>query len=130
MVWPSVSLMPHGRAEVRVTVEIARTDAERQRGLMWRDRLGPMAGMLFLFPEEEVQSFWMKNTMIPLDMIFIRQDKTVAGVVEHAVPKTETPRQIAAPSRYVLEVNAGFARAHGITEGTRVRFENFAEVPL
>ena len=91
---------------------------------MYRQHLAPDAGMVFLFAEDEVQSFWMKNTLIPLDMIFIAADLTVAGVVENAEPLTTEGRGIDAPSRYVLEVNGGWARAHGVTAGTRVRFEH------
>jgi len=121
---PTVVLEPTGRDPVRVVVEIARTDEERRRGLMYRQNLAPGAGMLFLFPSDEIHSFWMKNTLIPLDMIFIRKDGTVAGVVENAVPKTLTARTVGKESRHVLEVNGGFARAHGIREGTRVSYEH------
>jgi uncharacterized membrane protein (UPF0127 family) len=65
----------------------------------------------------------MKDTLIPLDMIFIRADMTVAGVVEGAEPLTLGSRSVDAPSRYVVEVNGGWSRAHGVTEGTQVRFE-------
>lgn len=126
---PTVVLLTDGRSEVRVRVEIARTPEERARGLMWRQHLAPDAGMLFLFDADEIHTFWMKNTLIPLDMIFIRSDLTVAGVVENAEPKTLSSRHIDEPSRHVLEVNGGFAAAHGIRAGTRVRFENIPEVP-
>ena len=121
---PVVVLTPAGHDPVRVVVEVARTDEERRRGLMYRQNLAPDAGMLFLFEEDEIHSFWMKNTLIPLDMIFIRKDGTVAGVVESAEPKTLTGRTVGKQSRHVLEVNGGFARAHGIGEGTRVTYEH------
>lgn len=125
---PAVVLAPEGRPEVRVSVEIARTEEERRRGLMWRQHIPENAGMLFLFEDDEIHEFWMKNTLIPLDMIFIQADLTVAGVVENAAPKTTKGRSIDVPSRHVLEVNGGFARAHGIAAGTRVRFEHVPEV--
>jgi uncharacterized membrane protein (UPF0127 family) len=112
--------------EVRIRVEVARTRRQQQRGLMYRQHLPPDHGMLFLFEQDEVQSFWMKNTLIPLDMIFVTADMTVAGVVENAEPRTLDSRAVDRPSRYVVEVNGGFARAHGIREGTPVRFENVA----
>jgi uncharacterized membrane protein (UPF0127 family) len=107
-----------------VSVELARTDAERARGLMHRRALGRDAGMLFLFDETAEHAFWMKDTLIPLDMIFIGEDGRVTGVVARAVPGDLTPRSAGGPSRYVLEVNGGWAEAHGVAPGDRVRFEN------
>jgi uncharacterized membrane protein (UPF0127 family) len=119
-----VVLTTPGHDPVRVDVEIANTDELRRRGLMYRQNLAPDAGMLFLFQNDEIHQFWMKNTLIPLDMIFIRKDGTVAGVVENAEPKTLTGRSVSKESRHVLEVNGGFARLHGIGEGTRVSYEH------
>jgi uncharacterized membrane protein (UPF0127 family) len=65
----------------------------------------------------------MKNTLIPLDMIFIAEDGRIAGIVARAIPGDLTPRSAGGPSRYVLEVNGGWAEAHGVTPGDRVRFE-------
>ena len=121
---PMVVLRPEGRAEVRVQVELARTSEERARGLMFREQLDADAGMLFLYEEEGRLTFWMRNTLIPLDMIFISADHQVAGVVENAEPQTDTVRQVDQPSQFVLEVNGGFAAAHGITAGTPVEFRN------
>jgi uncharacterized protein len=107
-----------------VAVELARTDAERERGLMHRSVLAPDAGMLFLFEQSEVHSFWMQSTLISLDMIFIDDEGRIVGIVERAVPHTTTGRTVGAPSRYVLEVNGGWSAAHGVKTGDRVRFEN------
>ncbi len=107
-----------------VNVEVARTDAERARGLMFRRSLASDAGMLFLFDESAEHGFWMQNTLIPLDMIFIDDDGRVVGIVERAEPLTTTPRTVGAPSRYVLEVNGGWSATHGVARGDRVRFEN------
>jgi hypothetical protein len=90
---------------------------------MYRRTLAPDEGMLFLFPAEQVQSFWMRNTYVPLDMIFVNSRMEVVGVVENATPLTDTPRTVWKPARYVVEVNAHLARVNGITTGTRVRFE-------
>ena len=79
--------------------------------------------MLFIFNEQQLLSFWMKNTLISLDMIFIDKTMKVVGVVERAEPKTLTSRNVGAPSLYVLEVNGGYAKQHGISAGTKVRFE-------
>jgi uncharacterized membrane protein (UPF0127 family) len=107
-----------------VTVEVVRTDADRAKGLMHRRVLAPDAGMLFLFDETAEHAFWMKNTLIPLDMIFIGEDGRVTGIVARAVPGDLTPRTAGGPSRYVLEVNGGWAQAHGVAPGDRVRFEH------
>jgi uncharacterized membrane protein (UPF0127 family) len=115
-------LRPPGRKEVRVRVEIARTPTETERGLMYRDRLGPDAGMLFLFDREEPRSFWMRNTYIPLDMIFITKERRVLGVVERAEPMTDKQRSVPGASQYVLEVVGGYAEQHGIVPGTHVEF--------
>ncbi len=119
---PVVVLLPTGRPEVRVRVELARTQDERSRGLMFREQLEADAGMLFLYEGESVHRFWMKNTLIPLDMIFISGDLRVVGVVADAAPQTETLRSVDRPSQFVLEVNGGFAAEHGITAGTEVEF--------
>jgi uncharacterized membrane protein (UPF0127 family) len=119
---PEVVLRPQGRPEVRVKVELARTDAEHQRGLMYREKLEPDRGMLFIFPDEKQNSFWMKNTYVSLDIMFIKADKTVLGTSENCEPLTETGRNVPGKSQYVLEVVGGFAQAHGIAPGTPVEF--------
>lgn len=113
--------------EHAVTVEVVRSDADRARGLMFRTKLDPGAGMLFVFEESDDHSFWMRNTFIPLDMIFIDEGGRIAGIVERAAPLTTESRTIARPSRYVLEVNGGWCAARGVRPGDPVRFEN---VPL
>jgi uncharacterized protein len=107
-----------------VAVEVARTDEARTRGLMDRPRLDADAGMLFVFDESAPHAFWMKNTLIPLDMIFIDDTGRIVGIVERAEPRTLTSRDVGVPSRYVLEVNGGWAAAHGVAKGDTVRFEN------
>ena len=107
-----------------VRVELARDDAERARGLMYREKLDDDAGMLFLFPVAEDHGFWMKNTLIALDMIFIGEDGRVVGVVENAAPRSLDLRSVGAPSRYVLEVNGGWAARRGVRKGDKVRFES------
>lgn len=119
----AVELFPAGRAPVLVRVELARTPAERQRGLMYRKELGRSAGMLFLFEAPQQLTFWMRNTYVPLDMIFIEPTMRILGIVENAEPLTETSRSVPGLSQYVLEVNAGFSREHGLGPGTKVRFE-------
>jgi hypothetical protein len=119
-----VVLQPEGRPPVRVPVELAMTAGEIQRGLMYREHLPPDAGMLFVFRAPKEQHFWMKNTLIPLDMIFIGADLTVAGVVADTAPRTLDSRFVERESQFVLEVNAGWAAAHGVGAGTRATFEH------
>jgi len=113
---------PSGRS-TSVAVELARTTDEQARGLMFRERLAPGTGMLFVFPATEEHSFWMQNTLIPLDMIFIDEAGRVVGVLERAEPLTTSMRSVGRPSRYVLEVAGGVAAERGIRAGDQVRFE-------
>lgn len=110
-----------------VKVEIAADEASRARGLMFRRSLAPDSGMLFVFPGTGVLSFWMHNTLIALDMIFLDETRTVVGVVENAAPQTDTPRGVGKPSRYVVEVAGGQAAAHAVGPGTRAVFIDVSE---
>ncbi len=120
-------------AELPVDVELAATPSQRGKGLMYRESLDPGTGMAFIFGRREVHSFWMKNTLISLDMLFIDGravdgDLRVVGVVARAEPRTLTPRSVDAPSVLVVEVPGGWAADHGIAAGTLVRLEGF-ELP-
>jgi uncharacterized membrane protein (UPF0127 family) len=111
---------------VTVNVEVVYTSPKIERGLMYRQFLAPEAGMLFFMGQEYDWAFYMRNTLIPLDMIFITKDMTIAGIVENAEPKTETLRQVHKPSLYVLEVNGGWAAKHAAAAGNKV---TFADLP-
>lgn len=104
----------------RFNVEVARTDADQQRGLMYRMSLPEDGGMLFPSERAEPRSFWMKNTMIPLDMIFIREDGSIARIAEETVPQSLEPVSSGEPVIAVLEIAGGRAAALGIAEGDRV----------
>lgn len=117
---PEVVIHTRDGQSVRVYVELALTPEQQERGLMYRQSLAKDAGMLFVFSESDVHSFWMKNTPLPLDMLFIDAEREIVGIVEHAVPFTTTNRTVGKPSRYVLEVNAGFAGEHNMKSGDRV----------
>jgi len=121
---PAVVLTGRDAKPVRIQVEVVTRPEEQARGLMHRDRLAPEAGMLFVYPAEGPRSFWMKNTFIPLDMIFIGRSRRIVGIVHQAEPLTTTPRAVEAPSMFVLEVNGGLAKHRGIKTGSQVRFEN------
>lgn len=116
-------LAPDGALRAEFQAELATTTAQLAQGLMYRQELGPDRGMLFVFPEVTQTSFWMKNTLIPLDMIFIGADKRIVSIVENAAPQTTTPRSAEGPFQYVLEVEGGRSAALGLQAGDRVEFE-------
>jgi uncharacterized membrane protein (UPF0127 family) len=113
------------------TVEIADTDVTRERGLMFRQRLPENHGMLFDFGDPRPVSMWMKNTYIPLDMLFIRADGTIAYIAENTVPKSLDTIGITEPVKAVLELPGGTARKKDIHSGNVVyhRLFNNAEEP-
>ncbi len=123
---PQVVLQGADDQEIVVQVEVARQPNERERGLMFRKELAENSGMLFVYPSEAPLTFWMKNTYLPLDMIFINDTMRIVGIVENAEPLTIEARSIDTPARYVLEVNGFFAHRHGIQSGSRVRFKNIS----
>jgi hypothetical protein len=110
------------RGDVTLRVEVARTDRERTHGLMFKEHLAEDEGMVFLFDRTEEHVFWMKNTPLPLDMLFLGDDRRVVGIRESAEPLSLTRVTVGVPSRYVLEVRGGWARAHGVGKGALVRF--------
>jgi uncharacterized membrane protein (UPF0127 family) len=119
---PKLTISTKGR-EVEFLVEIADTAGKRQMGLQYRQNLADDRGMIFLFPSESVQTFWMKNTPISLDMIFINRNRKIVGIVERTVPFSLDSRSVTEPSQFVLEINGGLARRHGIQTGDSVRFD-------
>jgi uncharacterized protein len=114
-----------GRDLIVVNVEVAATNAKRELGLMYRRHLDEEAGMIFLFKQPQHLTFWMKNTLIPLDMIFADSDGRIVGIVENAAPLSESIDAVDGDSQYVLEVNGGFCRRHGVIAGDRLRFIGF-----
>ena len=107
--------------ERQFTVELARTPSEMELGLMFRQSMPADAGMLFIYPSERQVEFWMKNTFIPLDMLFISTDGHVRHITERAIPLDETPIPSVEAVRAVLEVNGGTVSRLGIKEGDVVR---------
>jgi uncharacterized membrane protein (UPF0127 family) len=110
-------------------VELARTPEEQELGLMFRPSLAPNAGMLFDFGETRPAIFWMKNTLIPLDMLFITADGRVADIHERAVPLSEATIQSRVPVRAVLEINGSEAAQLGIRLGDVVHHAIFGNAP-
>ena len=109
-----------------VKVEIADTPDARELGLMYRNHLDADAGMLFIFPNPRPTDFWMKNTIIPLDMLFADANGKVLGIVANAQPYSEAMLGGFAGTLYVLEVNGGYARKHRIVAGDRLEFHGFS----
>ncbi|MFP4847289.1 DUF192 domain-containing protein [Winogradskyella sp. PE311] len=90
-------------------IEIANNEYEIQTGLMYRNKLDRNHGMLFIFPDVKMRSFYMKNTKIPLDIIYIAEDKSIVSIQKNALPFDETSLPSEAPAKYVLEINAGLS---------------------
>ncbi len=109
-------------------VEIARTERDREQGLMYRERMDADAGMLFIFERAAPLTFWMKNTFIPLDMIFIGSDRHIVGIVENAEPRTLSARRVDGVSEYVLEINGGLSAKLGIHPGAAVDFSSVPDL--
>lgn len=113
--------------ELPVRVEVARSEEERIHGLMFKERLAEDEGMIFLFDKTADHVFWMKNTPLPLDMVFLGEDRKVVGIHENAQPLSLTRVSVGQPSRYVLEVRGGWCRAQGVAPGAQVRFEGIED---
>ena len=114
--------------EHRFTIEMAVTPKEISRGLMFRREMAADAGMLFDYGAEKPVSFWMKNTYLPLDMIFVRANGVIASIAERTVPESLTPVPSRVAVRAVLEVNAGTVDRLGIKTGDRILHSIFGNV--
>jgi hypothetical protein len=109
-----------GDVKAKIDIEIAETDEQRQQGLMHRAELGERQGMLFLFSSETLLSFWMKDTIVSLDMIFVNDGMEIVTIHRDTIPYSEQSYVSTKKSRYVVEVNAGFTKKIGITVGDKV----------
>ncbi|MFU8860671.1 MAG: DUF192 domain-containing protein [Cyclonatronaceae bacterium] len=120
----SVTFLDSGEQEIiTIDVAIADTPEKRSLGLMDVRNMPANKGMLFLFEREEPLSFWMANTPLPLDLIFVNNDMQIVRIHHNAQPYSERQFPSGKPARYVVEVNAGFSINHDITEGQYLRFE-------
>ena len=106
-----------------IDIEIAETDAERARGLMFRRSMGYDKGMLFIFEQADQSGFWMKNTPMSLDILFISPDSSVVSIAKRTTPFSEATITPDGPKQFVVEVRAGFADRFGINTGTRIRWQ-------
>jgi uncharacterized membrane protein (UPF0127 family) len=112
-----------------IEAELALTDPDRERGLMFRRTLSDTEGMLFVFAEPSPHTFWMKNTLIPLDMLFIDANSRVLGVVERAEPLTLSGRSVPGDSLYVLELPGGWCAERHIGAGSTMHFAEASQYP-
>jgi len=120
---PASVTIATGERQLTFRLELALTPADQERGLMYRKSMAADAGMLFVFDRQSVHTFWMKNTLIPLDMLFIDADRRIVGIVASAEPLTETGRSVGVPSQYVLEIGGGLSGQLGIRAGQTVDFK-------
>ncbi|WP_411895896.1 DUF192 domain-containing protein [Winogradskyella sp. A2] len=105
-----------------IDIEIADNEYETQTGLMYRTELGINQGMLFIFPDVSLRSFYMKNTKIPLDIIYINDEKTIVSFQKNAKPLDETSLPSDAPAKYVLEINGGLSDQWKLEIGDKIEF--------
>ena len=108
--------------KIAIRAEIADSDIERMRGLMFRKAMPEKEGMLFIFDEENLTPFWMKDTYLPLDILFINSQKEIVDIAENAQPLSEELIPPHAPYRYALELNAGFVKKYKVERGDRIEF--------
>ena len=118
----NVGVLHTAKGDFKFSIELATTEPEREKGLMFRTSLAPDAGMLFVYQGEQQVSFWMQNTLIPLDMVFIAADGTVKTVHVNARPLDTTPIPSEVPIRFVLEIAGGRSQEVGLKVGDK--FEN------
>ncbi len=107
----------------KIDIELAENDEERMQGLMYRRSMDDTKGMLFIFEQEENQSFWMKNTVIPLDIMYVNSKMEIVKIFKNTIPFSEKSLPSEKPAIYVVEVNGGYCDKYGIKEGDIIRFE-------
>ncbi len=115
-------LLKSGDTLQKIAIEFAESDYERQTGLMYRKSLGENEGMLFVYPSEAMRSFYMKNTYIPLDIIFYNKDSAAVSFQENAKPLDETSLPSKVPAQFILELNAGKVKEWNIEVGDKIDF--------
>lgn len=113
------------KASLRLEIEIAHEGRERAQGLMWRKKMEERQAMLFVFEYPEPQSFWMRNTYIPLDIIYVDEKFEVVTVLKNVPVLNDAPRPSNQPAQYVIEVNAGVADKYNIVPGSQVSWSDF-----
>jgi uncharacterized membrane protein (UPF0127 family) len=112
-----------------VDAELVRSPHDTERGLMYRKAMAEDRGMIFDLTTRDDHQFWMHNTCIPLDLVYVDEDGLIVGIVENAPTLDDTSRGVGCPSRYVVEVNAGWARRHGVKAGQHIVVPSDAQKP-
>lgn len=118
----TLELMRGGEPYLTIDIEIVDNDSSRMRGMMQRTSFPEMSGMLFIFPYEAMQSFWMANTPVALDILFADADSQIVDIHRYTRPLSPQSVDTSVPARFVLEVPAGFSDTHGIVESDRLRW--------
>lgn len=119
-----VFLKGDGKTVIKsIDAEIADNDDERTQGLMYRKSMDDSKGMLFIFQREEHQSFWMKNTIMSLDIMYINSNKEIVKIYKSTTPFSENSLPSEKPATYVVEVAAGFSDRYGVKEGDKINFQ-------
>ncbi len=116
-----VDFLHTGGTSDTVYVEVADTMQSQEQGLMYRTSMDQDKGMLFVFNQQMIESFWMKNTLIPLDMVFVSGDLTIVDINHNATPNSEVAFTSRAPCKYVVEVNGGYCDEHNVTIGDAIK---------
>ncbi len=111
-----------GTVITKINIQVANTEYDRELGLMFRKTMDENQGMLFIFPDVQARSFWMRNTLIPLDMLFVDSTKTVLNIAKNTTPLSDVSYPSSGPAKYVVEVNGGFCDRHNLTAGAKVNW--------
>ncbi len=114
-----------GNFLTKIEIEIAETPEKQAQGLMYRNKMREDRGMLFIFDRDDYRSFWMKNTVIPLDMIFVNSEFKIVTIRKNTTPFDVSSYTSTKPAKYVVEVNAGFCDKYGIKTGDKISFRVF-----
>ena len=112
-----------GNISVAIDIEVADTPKEIEQGLMYRQKMDNNKGMLFILPDVKIQGFWMKNTLIPLDIIYVDTAKMIVSIQKNTVPLSRESLPSEGPAKFVIEVNAGFTDTHSLFPGDKVDFQ-------
>jgi len=111
------------RANIELIVELAQTDYEKEKGLMFRENLPETQGMLFVYKDEKPRTFWMKNTPLSLDMIFVDSRYHIVHIAKFTKPESEQLYPSGKPAQFIIEVRAGFCDHNGVKDGQRISWE-------
>ncbi len=112
-----------GKPIRKIDIEKAETDQERQQGLMYRRSMTDSQGMLFIMEKSAPQSFWMRNTYMPLDIIFVDENNVILNIHQNARPRSDTPLPSQGNAKYVVEVIGGFTQAYGVKPGDKIEWK-------